>query len=163
MEIPEISISNWQCYNIIKDHKFIWFQYKLLNRILGTRGYLTKLKITEDPYCNFCNYCIEDIIHLFCECHLVQSFWNNLTSWLQKISPINLCLDKERILFGYPEKNKLSFNKNFILIIAKFKCAKEKRQLNNIEFQNFFQKTYNEQIKFSRLCSMFSFCSLFNV
>ena len=83
LEIPEISISNWQCYNFIcfktiKDHKFIWFQYRLLNRILGIRGYLTKLKITEDPYCNFCNYCIEDIIHLFCECYLVKSFWNNI-------------------------------------------------------------------------------------
>ena len=71
-----------------------------------------------------------------------------------------------------PGKNKLSFNQNSILIIAKyfvFKSAKEKTWLNIIEFQNFFQKIYNEQMylaktncefeKFSRLWSMFSFCS----
>ena len=96
---------------------------------------------------------------------ILHIIMNNLTLILTLTSPINLCLDKERILFGYPEKNKLSFNKKFILLIAKcfiFKCAKEKRQLNSIEFQKIFQKIYDEQMyltktncefeKFSRLC-----------
>ena len=178
MAIPQISNENWQCYNTIyfktiRDHKFIWFQYRLLNRNLGTRSYLTKLKITEEPHCIFCSYHVEDIIHLFWECDLVRIFWNNLASWLRRISPIHLILDRKSILFGYIESNKLSFNKNFILIVAKyfiFKCSKEKKQPNNIEFQKFFQHVYNEQMylartncefeKFSRLWSMFSFCGV---
>ena len=45
-------------------------------------------------------------------------------------SPIHLILDRRSILFGYIETNKLSFNKNFMLIVAKyfiFKCSKEKK------------------------------------
>ena len=173
--ITDITTEEWQCFNIIcfktiKDNKFIWFQYRLLNRILGTKEYISKLKISEDPYCNFCNYCIEDIIHLFWECNAVQLFWNSLMAWLKTISPINLTLDKRKVLFGFIENSNLAFNKNFILIIAKFfifKCSKEKRHLNNIEFQSFFLKIYNEQLylarancqfeKFSRVWSMFTF------
>ena len=66
LAIPQISNENWQCYNTIcfktiRDHKFIWFQYRLLNRILGTRSYLIDLISTfgfEKTYKEFCGFVV---------------------------------------------------------------------------------------------------------
>ena len=49
---------NWQhvynvCFNTIQDNTYIWFQYRIIQRILGTNHFLKKFKLqilTYDEY-----------------------------------------------------------------------------------------------------------------
>jgi len=53
------------------------FQYKLLNRAIATNKYSEICKIKESNLCNFCQIEIEKIEHLFWECPIVQTFWQD--------------------------------------------------------------------------------------
>ena len=42
------------CFKTVEDNDLVWFQYRLLNRILGTNKYLVKIKQKVNANCNFC-------------------------------------------------------------------------------------------------------------
>jgi hypothetical protein len=51
---------NWQtifriCFFLPKDNSLIWFQYKIINHIIGVRDYLYKIKIHQINECRLCN------------------------------------------------------------------------------------------------------------
>ena len=50
---------NWKkiyqnIFNFTNDTKLIWFQYRIIHRILATNKYLHAIKIKNDPLCSFC-------------------------------------------------------------------------------------------------------------
>ena len=51
----------------------VWFQLKLLYRILGTRAYLNKINIVNSSDCNHCHE-KETLVHVFVECDRVKAF-----------------------------------------------------------------------------------------
>ena len=55
------------CFHTIKDNYLVWLQYKILHRILGTRNYLYKLKISESESCIQCKEEKETILHMYWE------------------------------------------------------------------------------------------------
>ena len=48
-----------------KDTGLIWFALRIIHRIIGTKVYLNKLKISDDKYCSICLHEPESITHLF--------------------------------------------------------------------------------------------------
>jgi hypothetical protein len=65
-------------FNITKDSNLQWFQYKVNHMILATNYLLHKMKINDVNTCSFCNNHIETIKHLFWDCQLSSSFWEDL-------------------------------------------------------------------------------------
>ena len=42
------------CFKCVSDTSIIWFHYKVMHRILDTRGYLKKVKILQTNLCSLC-------------------------------------------------------------------------------------------------------------
>ena len=75
----------------IQDNNVIWFQYRILYKILGTKEYLKRINLSLESDCNLCKRNIQDVKHLFAECPSVVHLWENLGKWIQLFSPVNLC------------------------------------------------------------------------
>ena len=86
--IPEDS-SFWnKTFTLLKtcnqDKWMQMFQYKILHRILATNKKLFQYKIIDSPLCNYCGLEDESIQHLFCECDLATTIWQDIIEWLKK-------------------------------------------------------------------------------
>ena len=88
------------CFMTVEDNDLVWFQYRLLNRILGTNEYLVKTKQKVNANCNFCKKETESITHLFIECNFVKSFWTDLKRNLQCNLGVDLNINPSDIIFG---------------------------------------------------------------
>ena len=73
-----------------KSTKLVNFQFRFLHRILPTNLFLTKIDIKQDPNCSFCTIHPENLIHLFWNCTIVATFWENLTEKLKQINLITI-------------------------------------------------------------------------
>jgi len=54
------------------------FQFKFLHRRIGTNSFLFTIKISESNLCCFRQTAQETLLHLFWECPITESFWNNV-------------------------------------------------------------------------------------
>ena len=96
---------NWQKTNTImrkctKDTFIIWFQYRLLQRILPTKKYLYYMKIKNDPICNLCGLEIDTYSHAFFNCNIVYAFWKNIEEWIYEKTNVQLQLTISDIILG---------------------------------------------------------------
>ena len=66
------------CFKIIKGHDLLWFQFRILQRILGTKEYLKKIGKNGDAVCSLCKASSETLTHflinLFVSCPTVFDF-----------------------------------------------------------------------------------------
>ena len=60
------------------DTKIVYFQYKVINRIVATNELLCKMGIKSNPLCSFGDGQVESIRHLFCSCPVVKQIWISL-------------------------------------------------------------------------------------
>jgi hypothetical protein len=90
------------------------FQYRCLHDIVINRYWLEKWKLIDTNLCRLCKNEIENISHMFWNCLLVQTFWNNLNIYL--IAKLNISISMEDVFYG---KNDLVVNT--IIVNAK-KC-----------------------------------------
>ena len=97
----------------------IWLQFRILQRILGTKAYLYKISIGNSDSCRFCQSAVETIYHVFVSCPIVSDFWETLQrNWLQHLG-LYLNLQPTTILFGNLENEFDLFSKNIILLVGK--------------------------------------------
>ena len=117
---------NWKvifkkCNLTTKDTQLLWFQFRVLHRILPTERYLHICKIKESPNCRRCGE-EESIIHLLYDCEFAQRFWVNLGNALRNNchNCARLSFSLELVIFG--SKNNFITDKgfDFILLLAKF-------------------------------------------
>ena len=102
-----------------KDTSLIYFQYKILHRILTTNTFLFKINYNDSPNCSFCNQFQETLTHLFFECKIINDLWIELFSWLSnRLENFNLSLyhKPQTILLG---DKKISPLMNHIFLICK--------------------------------------------
>ena len=66
------------CFKNIKSNDCVWFQYRIIQRILGTKSYLHKTNIADNSICIYCKFAAETIDHLLIHCPLVSDFWEQL-------------------------------------------------------------------------------------
>ena len=95
----EITDPEWRliynyCFRTIKDNYLIYLQFKIINRILGTRSLLYKISINDNHYCPFCKE-HEETIHLFYECDQINLLGKTLYKWI--FNMINVRIIQEKI------------------------------------------------------------------
>ena len=139
----DIPIKNWNqiyraCFHSIKDNYLIWLQFKIINKILGTRALLHKMSIIDNPSCSFCNQQSEDLPHLFFECEQVLQLWNTLYNWIFTRTGIRFVPTKLAIILGqtYPYRNVIQINTiNMITKSYIFYTSRKKNRLNIYQLQ----------------------------
>ena len=94
-------------------------QFRPIQRILGTKAYLSKVKISHSSHCRFCSMCDETICHLFISCLKVSEFWLDLRAWLQREFNVFIELNPVTIIFGYFEFGINLSPKNVFILSAK--------------------------------------------
>ena len=127
------------CFYSVCDNNVIWFQYRILNGILGTKDYLKKLKIDMNNACSFCGMYDENLEHLFCKCREVTQLWDNIQQWINNKLGENLVLTNLMKLHGYLQNDQKFWPLNLILMITRkyiFWCAKKTYKLNIYFLQN---------------------------
>ena len=60
----------------------MWFQYRILFKILGTKDYLKKVKLVTDSICGLCSQTNETAERLFCRCTKSLELWENVKQWI---------------------------------------------------------------------------------
>ena len=105
------------CFKSLNDNNIIWLQYKILQRILGTKQQLFKMNLSNSEYCRICNSSPETLVHLFVSCKHVKKLWNDLKHWLNDVTDINLNFAAKDIILGYLLKTDLFLPINVIILI----------------------------------------------
>ena len=107
--------------NIYKDYFQIssgnnvkWFQYRILNQILGTRSALSKMNLSTDSLCGLSN--IETIQRLMSECPQSNELWSNICFWIKNRINVDVCLSSHDKIWGYVSNNNNFIPLNFTLI-----------------------------------------------
>ena len=143
------------CHCSIRDNTYKWFQLRILYRILGTRSYLAKLSLSEDPKCPRCHE-IETIHHLLITCPSVQEFWKILSEHIKSKVNCTLKFTPFTIIFGYTLTESSQQPINTILLVAKkyiFDSSKKSEYLNLYVFTRYLQQIHSEQQLLSKLCN----------
>ena len=152
-------INFWkQIYKInfftIYDNSVIWFQYRIIRRILGTQEFLHKIKQSDSDICRLCGQYCETITHLFVVCNKVNSLWKNLQTWIEtKTGSAFNFSDTDKIL-GCAFIEHSFWPVNFILLITRFyifKCAKDNKTLSLSQLQKLIKTKYTEQEMLSNI------------
>ena len=112
-----IDDKTWQdvfkvCFYTSNDNNLVWFQLRILYRILGTNSYLNKIGITPSPICRKCNEATETLTHIFTECPSVKVFWGKIQNHVKENINFNLHLNNFDIMLG-----QLLFHQNTIPIM----------------------------------------------
>ena len=154
-----INLETWQiflkaCFKVVRDQSLIWFQYKLILRIIGTRSLLFKMKIHNSNLCRLCNSGQETIIHLFYHCTHTITLWNNIQNWIFDCIHQRLPMNIEMILLGYNITDARFTVFNTIYMVAKryiFHCAYYGRLPNFLSFKQKLFLQYKEELMASKL------------
>ena len=143
---------NWKLilrkhYKTAKDSKLIWFQTRLLHRILPTKRYLFFRKVVESPLCSFCGNCEETVSHLFWECACVNLFWKDLEKLLNEkcVHFVNFTFSDVLVFFGVKENIQTDAVFDLILLWAKLYVYLNQRQKlisNIVGFKQFLKNHY---------------------
>ena len=152
----KICFYNWKSTH---DVKLKWFQFRILNRILGTNSLLVKIGRSDDASCTFCGEVEESIIHLLWDCQVTQKIWKDLQNWIQFNLNTRTTLNKDLVIFG--NYNFSDFALNNIILICKFCIYKSKMRSERPSFtlcknalKNFYLK---ERFMYKTNCKQHDF------
>ena len=67
------------CFYTIQDNYLIYFQYGVLNRILGVKYLRKKMGLTASDICSLCRKDTETFLHLFCSCESSSKMWREIS------------------------------------------------------------------------------------
>ena len=132
------------CFKVIQDNEIIWLQYRIINRILGTKSLLFKIKKSTNNLCRFCKNSPETISHVFIQCPIVHNFWQKIKQWVQNEVDLCFCLNVKTVLLGLVDNKQLEI----IFLLAKqyiFKALVNDTPATFTTFQIFFKQKYEEQ------------------
>ena len=135
-------------FKLISDNNLIWFQYRLIHRILGTQNLLFKMGISTSSTCRLCNTAPETIIHLFCKCPKTIDLWEQLECWIKNMTGHRPNLQNHDKILGYLKFGSNYLPINTIILVTKsyiFSKSKKFPSLIFSELQQKIQITYNEQ------------------
>ena len=112
--------------------------------------------IIDNNKCSFCAEDIETLPHLFWNCKITRSFWNNILNWIATFLDTKIDFEVEELLFFCPVNEPIPFN--FIFLLAKqhiYFCRNKQKTPNLFNFLNFLNVTkqieYNIAKKNNRL------------
>ena len=106
------------CFKTVTNNNLIWFQLKLIYRILGTNSYLHKLGIRNSPNCHFCQQ-PESLLHIFYECPNSSELWNDIEKLLKERISLEIKFSCFTIIFGYINKDQNHIPINSLILVTK--------------------------------------------
>ena len=115
------------CFQVSSNNSVKWFQYRVLNQILGTRYRLFKINLSTNSLCGLCNSNIETVQHLMSECSESNGLWSNICTWIKNRLNMDVCLSSQDKILAYVSNNSNFIPLNFVLIHSCkyiFWCAK---------------------------------------
>jgi hypothetical protein len=114
-------------FNCCKYTKYQSFQYKIIHRIFPCNEWLSKMNIKASGQCSFCEQ-KDSIQHHLIQCPKTLLFWKMFYKWWNSLNVPRISdIDMTNILFGHPEKCKLTDVLNYVLLIAKYHIYKQKQ------------------------------------
>ena len=149
----ELSRLSWQrkfriCFQTIQDQSLIWFQYRILHRILGTQSSLFRMGISNTFKCLLCKNEKETLYHLFFHCSKSKQLWADLENLILNKVCFHIKFDPEDILLGYSHQSSYSLALNTLIMVTKkyiFSGSRKGQELNIHDLITTQQKTYQEQ------------------
>ena len=142
------------CFYTIDDNNYIWFQYRILQRIIGVQDLLFKTKISDNADCRLCNQNTETITHLFSECPISNNLWENVISWTEARTQEKVNITKNMKILGCLESLSYFWPLNFILLITRyyiFTRTRLSQDLNIYHLQKIIKTKYSEQESLSKM------------
>jgi len=152
--IKEWRIINEICFHTINNNYIIWFQYRIIHRILGTKSYLFQINKAENPICNLCKLHDETIQHLLVECEYTQNLWQSVINWVRNKTEIFLQIVKQDKILGYFKNKTYKIPINTIIMVTKqyiFNNCQNNRPLNIYELQIKLNTIYQEEKYIAKL------------
>ena len=108
-------------------------------RRIATNSFLLKIKFSESNLCCFCQSAQETLLHLFWECPITETFWNNVQQFFVSVDliPASQVLTLCQCLGLKGEKSALLFN--HCLLLGRFyinSCKYKNIRPSLIEYVN---------------------------
>ena len=72
------------CFNTTNDNSLVWFQLRIIYRILGTNHYLNKIAASSSSLCRKCDNAPETLMHIFTECPITVTLWENIKMYVKE-------------------------------------------------------------------------------
>ena len=144
------------CFDTVKDNDLIWFQYRILHKILGTKSLLFKMSIAETNNCRNCGLAEETIEHLFFYCEKANEFLSNVYTLISTLTGVTCHFRVEEVLFGIVKRNYYSEPLNVLLLLLKyyiFEASLSDRVFNIPMFICKIKQKYREQEYLAKLNS----------
>ena len=141
-------------FYVISDSYTKWFQYRIINQILGTRQYLKKIGLTDTETCWLCHSTSETLKHLLAECPESNELWKNVTTWVKNKIGINLRIGNVEKILGYHYCDKNFTPVNFLLLHTRkyiFWCARKNHSLNFYFLQSTLKQFLFEEETLAKL------------
>jgi len=70
--------------------------------------------------CSFCSKSSENLLHLICDCIIVEKFWNDVSKWIAAKFRTNFRLNKFNKLFGFQDNSTFYQFINELLFCGRF-------------------------------------------
>lgn len=101
---------------VIKDLGLIWFNYRIIYRILGINKILYMCKIKNFLLCLICFLELEIIIYFFFYCLFIFWIWLLMFDWIFRKFGERIVFDVKIVIFGVLEKKYLVINLIIMLV-----------------------------------------------
>ena len=132
----------------------MYFQYKLLNRIINCNKKLNDWKILPTATCNFCPN-IDDLNHFFIHCAPVKLFWTAFYGWFSRCNHTQVCFPNDQtILFGYSAQDDLHIVLNYCTLYAKYFIYKQRLYGNNAMYIQDFLNELKYNVQVEKMCTV---------
>ena len=134
------------CFYTIQDNYLIYFQYRVLNRILGIKYIRKKMGLASNDICSLCHKDTETLLHLFCSCEKSSNLWKEISRWINNKTSIPIQFDPLMIIIGYTNINNISPTMNLIIMITKnylFHCSNKNVSPNIFSVIERIRQSYN--------------------
>ena len=112
------------------DSRLRSFYFKILHRTIALNAFLFKIKRKDSPNCSFCTKESETIIHIFCECPVVNLVWDELLSIINQKQHSNITISHFGKMFGIQGDKFLTFI--FLALKYYIHCCKFSNKTPNI-------------------------------
>ena len=135
------------CFYTIPNPSIMWFQYRILNRILGVNKLRNQIDNKISYLCRMCNFDVESISHMFVNCTKTKTLWKDIKDHIRHKLRININLDPLTIILGYLLTDTNQKPMNTILLTVKkyiFSCAYKGRNLSFTAAMNNLRFVYND-------------------
>ena len=136
------------CFYTSNDNYLVWFQLRILYRILGTNSYLNKIGLSPSSFCRNCKNDTETLMHIFTECPSVKLFWGKIQNHVKEYLNFDLNLSNVDIILGYLLFHQHRIPINALILVTKkyiFDCIRYNTGLHLDRLIRKLQQYYVEE------------------